>query len=78
MCQFSSLCVRPSLGCCVASMDVITLLGGLHNGVSASLMHPQMIDRGVNTCMDWLDLMVYHTLSKAEDESAPVFIHLRM
>ena len=36
------------------------------------------IDRAVKTCMGRLELMVHHTPSKAEDESAPVFIHLPM
>ena len=39
MSKFSFLHVHPSFGCCVASMDVITLLGCLYNGVSINLTH---------------------------------------
>ena len=78
MCQFSFLHVHPSFGCCVASMDVIPLLGCLYNGVSTSPMHSLMDWQGYQHMHGWLEFMVHHIPSKVEDESAPVFIHLPM
>ena len=43
MCQFSFFHVRPSFGCCVASMDVVPLLGCLYNGRPTSPIHPWYI-----------------------------------
>ena len=39
VCHFSFLYACPSVQCCMASMDVITLRGCLYNGASTSLIH---------------------------------------
>ena len=67
-----------SLECCLASMDVIHLFGCLYNSVSTPYMHSLMNSEGCQHLYGWLEIMVHNTLSKAEDESAPVFIHLHM
>ena len=60
---------------CMTSMDVIPLCVCLCYGVSTSLMHPLMNWERCQYLYWLLEIMVYHTSSKAEDESAPVFIY---
>ena len=73
-----SIHAGPSLECCVASMDGISLLGWLCNGLSTLSMPSLVHKEGSQHMYGWLGLMVHHTTSMAEGESAPVFIHLPM
>ena len=63
-----------SFRCCMASMDVIQLLGYLYkNGILTSLIYPMMHWEGCQHLYGWLELMVHHTSSKA---SGPIFCRI--
>ena len=71
---FIHISVEHSLGC-MTSMDVIPLFVCLCNGVSTSPMHPMMDWEWCQYLYQWLAIIVHHTASNVEDESAPVFIY---
>ena len=65
-----------SLECCMASMDMIPLLGCLSNIVSSSLMHSLMNWEGCQTLYGYLDLMLHNKSLKVESKSVPGIIYL--
>jgi len=60
---------------CVASIDVVPLLCCLWNGVSTTLMYPQIDQERCQNLDGWLEFKVHHTHTKARPRSGPVFLY---
>ena len=59
----------------MTNMEVFPLFGCMCNAISISHIHPLMNWERCQHMYGWLELMVHHTPSKAEDKIAPFFIH---
>ena len=62
-----------SCGCCVASIDVIPLLGCLYNGGPTPHVYILINWEWHQHLFGWLELMVYHTPSKVEAKHMPFY-----